>query len=101
MRNQNSKAQGLILLMLNLCKLGTKEEIIEVFIEALKSIWTNIIVLYQQTKPGNEENIIEVSSSGSNYGYINIDKLIDFENEDQGLLHYAAAMLAVILKKNE
>jgi PAS domain S-box-containing protein len=101
MKVQNSKAPDLFLLLVNLSRLTSRKKIIDVFVKALKEIWPDIIVFYQKTKSGTEKNIIEISASDSNYGYICIDHLTDLENEDLGLLHNAAAMLAIILKKNE
>ncbi|MCX6149562.1 MAG: PAS domain S-box protein [Ignavibacteriales bacterium] len=101
MKDQNSKALDLFLLMFNLSQLILKEKIVDVFVEAIKEIWSDIIVSYQLSKTGDEKNIIEISTSNSNYGFIKIDNFADLENEDQGLLQNAVGMLAIILKENE
>ena len=101
MKNPNSKAHDLFLLMFNLSQITLHEKLIKFFIEALEEIWPEISVSYHLSveKPG--DTLIEISSSDSQYGFIQVDNFIELENEEQNLLQNAVSMLSIILKKNE
>lgn len=101
MKDQNSKAHDLFLLMFNLSQLTIKDKIIDIFVDALSEIWAGIIISYQQKLSNFEERYIPISVGNSYFGYLIIEHLSKNENDDLDLIHNAAAMLAIILKKNE
>ena len=77
MNRKNSAASDLFLLMLNLSQMTAKERIIEVFIEAIKEIWPNMRVQFTALQPQSEKNLFQISTAGSNYGYLHIDNISD------------------------
>jgi PAS domain S-box-containing protein len=100
-QDQNSRAHDLLLLMFNLSQITLKEKIIDAYTGALGKLWPDHVFVYRQIKPDQTESSFEISASGTNYGYVCIEKSAVPENEDMALLYNATAMLAVILKKNE
>jgi len=101
MRSGKTKANDLFLLMLNLSQISLREKIIDIFLEAINEIWQNITPEFSPFYSENQNNSIEISTAGSNYGFISIDNFNALKTEDQDLLHNACGMLAVILRKNE
>lgn len=101
MRSQKSKANDLFLLMLNLSQISLREKIIDIFLEAINEIWPNITPGFDPSYSESQNTYIEISTAGSNYGFIRIDNFNELKTEDQDLLHNACGMLAVLLKKNE
>jgi PAS domain S-box-containing protein len=101
MKDPNSKAHDLFLLMFNLSQLTVQDKIIDFFIQALGEIWPKISVTYQLSKKTDDLNLIEISSSSSQYGFLLVDPFSKLEIEEQNLIQNAVSMLAVILKKNE
>ena len=101
MKNQNSKANDLFLLMFTLSQITLKEKIVDFFLEAIREIWPEMIITYHASKHINEENIIEIFSSDSHFGIFHIQNITILEKEDLDLIHNAVVLLGVILKKNE
>jgi PAS domain S-box-containing protein len=101
MKDQNSKAHDLFLLMFNISQITIHERIVDFFIGALEEIWPQISVRYQLSKKTDDNDFIEISSSDSHYGFLYFDNFSRLENSEKEMLYNAAAMLAVILKKNE
>ena len=100
-QDQNSRAHDILLLMFNLSQITIKEKIIDVFVGAVGEIWPDRNFKYLPVKQFTPENSIEISASGSNYGFLSINDSKNLHDEDLALLHYAVALLAVILRKNE
>lgn len=102
MKDLNSKAFDMFLLMFNLSQLTSGEKIITLFVEALKEIWPGTDFLYTRDYPKNNNlSIIKISTASSNYGFLNISRYTDLKQVDQDLIYNAAAMLAVILNRIE
>jgi PAS domain S-box-containing protein len=101
MKDKNSRALDLLLLMINLSQFSSKEKIIRVFTEALEEIWQDIKVVYVSDIEGPNNCCVEVSSGNANFGYLKIERLYEYENADQDLLSNAASILAIILNNNE
>jgi PAS domain S-box-containing protein len=101
MDSKNSAASDLFLLMINLSQMTSKGKIIDVFIEALKEIWTGMRVNFTALQPQSESNLIIISSAGSTYGYLHIENISAMGNENESLLYKACEMLSVILRKIE
>ena len=101
MESQKSKAHDLFLLMFNLSQITLKETIIDVFVEALREIWPDIIVSFEQINSDKEKVYFEISINNSNYGYLRIENIRSLKNNDLDLLHNAVSMLSLVLKKND
>ncbi|MDP8220408.1 MAG: PAS domain-containing protein, partial [Candidatus Stygibacter frigidus] len=101
MNRKNSAASDLFLLMLNLSQMTAKDKIIEVFIEALKEIWTGFRIQFTELAPSSDTNLIEISTAGNTYGWLQVENISAMGNEAESLLNNACGMLAVILRKTE
>ena len=99
MESQKSKAHDLFLLMFNLSQITLKETIIDVFVEALREIWPDIIVSFEQINSDKEKVYFEISINNSNYGYLRIENIRSLKNNDLDLLHNVVSMLSCSKEK--
>jgi PAS domain S-box-containing protein len=101
MNDRKATAQDLLLLMLQLSQLSKRERIIEVFVAALAEIWPEDSILFRDSKPEGIAAAIEIRDSDHSYGYLSVDAPSAAREKDRDLLHNAAALLGIILRKNE
>ncbi len=87
--------------MINLSQLTSKIKIIDIFIDALKEIWPNTHLVYHAIPTDKCKNCIEINTSASHYGCIEIGNSENLFEEDVDLIYNSAAMLGIILKGNE
>ncbi len=100
-KDKETLIQGFFHLMVDFCQLRQKEKIIDEFIDAVNKFWPNCIPIYQPIKIIDEENIFEISTFNSNYGYIRIENPAVLTEDDLKIIHDVVCFLAIIIRKNE
>lgn len=93
----SSKSHDLLLLMVNLVQLKSKNLILEVFVEALQDICPKATIKYIKEISGQTDTIIPLSTAKSTFGALTITGYCSDACLDT--LHNAAVMTALILEK--
>ncbi len=96
-----SKTHDIFLLMLNLSQLTSTEQIIGLFIGAIKDAWPGLNLTYDSESTASGE-VMQISTLRSRFGVLRIEKsFVDLAVEDQALVRNAVKMLAVVLENCE
>ena len=96
-----NRPNDLFLLLLNLAQMRSRSKVLDLFLGGLGSLFPDHVFGLTSVGAGAAATAFPVTTRNSSYGDVTVTGTEPLSAEDQGLLHNAAQMLAVILERLE